>query len=333
MSAQVAIGTVAGASILGVGVPWLLLAMLVPSLESSERATVSNYRGKRVFYGLGIVWLVWAGCAIVGGVLGASIVEGRSVLAVLTLAGPLVLVAFAMGVVDDAYGTSESRGFKGHLKSMLAGRLTTGGLKLIGIGAASLVAALVIAGVAPWGGQQPTVGLGVVVLVAGAAIALTSNFVNLTDLRPGRALKVYSLLAVGAVLSVVLGLAPRLGQVGESTLPVAVGALALLLFMLGPVAATWRYDLGERGMLGDAGANAMGAAAGMLIVSGLPAWGIGVYFAVMLAANLASERYSFSRIIESNPVLRGLDALGRCTETETSDEHEEPSRQQSTGPE
>ncbi len=91
---------------------------------------------------------------------------------------------------------------------MLRGRLTTGGLKLVGIGAACLVVSMVLSGVAPWGGQRLTPGLVALVLLAGASIALTSNFVNLTDLRPGRALKVYSVLAVCAVVSTAAGLAP-----------------------------------------------------------------------------------------------------------------------------
>jgi len=40
--------------------------------------------------------------------------------------------------------------------------------------------------------------------------------------------------------------------------------LLTLIVLLGPVAAVWRYDLGERAMLGDAGANAAGALAGMM---------------------------------------------------------------------
>jgi len=64
-------------------------------------------------------------------------------------------------------------------------------------------------------------------------------------------------------------------------------------------------------MLGDAGANPMGAVAGLLIVAGLTPWATVAYFAIMLALNLASERVSFSKVIEGNALLRRLDALGR----------------------
>ncbi len=292
-----------------------------------------NYRGRRVFYGLGTVWLVWAGCAIVGGVAASSLERGGSVLAALTLAGPLALVAFALGTVDDSYGSGDARGFRGHITAMLHGRLTTGGLKLVGIGAACLVVSMVMSGVAPWGSQRLSPGLVVLVLLAGASVALTSNFVNLTDLRPGRALKVYSVLAVCAVASAALGLAPAVEAGDTSALGRAVGAVCLMLFLLGPVVAVWRYDVGERGMLGDAGANPMGAVAGMLIVVGLPAWGVAAYFAAMLALNLASERYSFSRVIESNAALSRLDMLGRTEDLQIHVEEAKSSRQQDANPE
>ncbi len=171
--------------------------MLVPVLADGR--LVANYRGREVFLGLGIAWLLWAGAAIVGGVVISSILsspafasgEAGSVVAVLTLAGPLALVAFALGVVDDAYGSSDARGFRGHLRALAHGHMSTGMLKLIGISAASLVVGLILSGVAPWvdaGGDVGPARLGVGVL-GGAAIALTSNFVNLLDLRPGRALK------------------------------------------------------------------------------------------------------------------------------------------------
>jgi hypothetical protein len=287
---------------------------------------VSNYRGREVFLGLGVVWLVWAGCAIIGGIFGRSLAGPESVLPLLTLAGPLALVGFALGLVDDAYGTGAERGFRGHLRALAGGRLTTGGMKLLGVSVASYVAALVLGGAA-----EPTEAPGLRLLVAlpvGAAIALTANFVNLTDLRPGRALKVYGALALVGVLSVSLGLS---GLITGSESTRAVDALALLMFAAGPIVATWRYDLGERGMMGDAGANAAGAVAGLLIVAGLPLGAVLVYLAVMLALNLASERISFSRIIERSSLLSRIDAWGRLAGG-TDASHENSFESQGTDP-
>lgn len=310
---------IAIAFILGIGVPWAGIAMVVPSLESSERALVTNYRGRRVYYGLGLVWLLWAGCAILAGLAPASI-AGESTLRILLFAGPLALVCFALGVVDDAYGTSDARGFKGHIKALLAGRLTTGGLKLFGVSFASLVVALAVARLAPWGVTAEGSGLAGSVtrwgfaLIAGAAIALTSNFVNLTDLRPGRALKVHSLLAVFGVLSTALLFGGN-AEVFDVTLSGrAIDVISLLMFALGPVFAVWGHDLGERGMLGDAGANPMGAVAGLFIVAGLPRWALVAYFIAVFALNLASEKVSFSRVIAASPLLSRIDNLGRLTD-------------------
>lgn len=313
MSGVDAAAVLALAAVLGVLVPWLFMRMLVPALIESERAAAVNFAGRRVVLGLGVVWLVWAGTSIVGAIAATALIHSTT-LAVLTLAGPLALVAFALGVVDDAYGSGAARGFRGHLSAMAKGRLTTGGLKLIGIGLASLFCAALVSGVAPWAGYEGEGGVianWALALLAGAAIALTSNFVNLTDLRPGRALKAYTVLAVaGALSTAVLFPAPAGAIAVESQ---AVELVALLLFGLGPVVAVWRYDLGEIGMLGDAGANPMGAVAGLLIVIGLPLWALVAYLLLMLALNLASERYSFSKVIERSTPLRWLDGLGRLS--------------------
>lgn len=298
---------------LGFVVPWLSMRMLAPSL--AEGRTVKNYRGRTVFLGLGVVWLVWAGTATVAGIAVGSLTPA-SVLPVLTLAGPLALVCFALGLVDDAFGTSDSRGFRGHLGALAKGRLTTGGLKLFGISAASYVVGLVIAQLSV-GAEAPGLAF-ILALPAGAAIALTSNLVNLTDLRPGRALKAYSVLAVLGAASTAL-LLGRIGSLELSTgsgMQVGTDLLALSIFALGPVFAVWRLDLGEKGMLGDAGANAMGAVAGLLIVAGLPIAGLLGYLAVVFALNLLSEKHSFSRIIEGNGFLARLDAIGRTADEE-----------------
>lgn len=306
----------AASALVGTFVPWLSVRMLVPSLRDSERATTTNYRGEPVFYGLGVVWLVWAGCAILGGIVGAGVFDVSS-LPVLTIVGPLALVAFALGLVDDAYGSGADRGFRGHIKAALHGRLTTGGMKLLGISAASFVVALILAQATSWGAYATSVfgatGTWIAALLAGAAIALTSNFVNLTDLRPGRALKAYAVLVTVGLVSATFMLTISAGTLtaSESVREALADALVLAAFVFGPVVATWRYDLAAQGMLGDAGANAMGAVAGVLIVIGLPFYGLVAYLIVMFALNLASERISFSRIIESTPALAWFDRLGR----------------------
>jgi UDP-N-acetylmuramyl pentapeptide phosphotransferase/UDP-N-acetylglucosamine-1-phosphate transferase len=123
------------------------------------------------------------------------------------------------------------------------------------------------------------------VLVAG-----TANLVNLLDLRPGRALKVS--LAVAAVLLA--------GDDSSGVGPSCLGAAVALL----------PGDLREEHMLGDCGANALGAALG---------WGLAtrspvprrLAAAVVVALNLVSEKVSFSRVIDEHPLLAAVDRWGR----------------------
>lgn len=289
--------------------PFLTLKMLMPALAASPKAHVTNYAGRTIAYGLGVVWLVWA-----VGMIGIDTLVGQpaTTQAVnLSVLGWMTLSAFGLGVFDDAYGTGESRGFKGHLKALLKGQLTTGGLKLFGLSLTALVGALAMSTTARWAlGANSALQLAGVSLVAGATIALTSNFLNLTDLRPGRASKVYLVL-------IVLGL-----SFDGLRLLIAVMAgraetasLAPLFFMglvlLGPVAASWKYDVSEISMLGDGGANPMGLVAGVYLISTFTLWGVIATFIIMLGLNLLSERYSFTRLIARNSFLTKLDNIGR----------------------
>jgi UDP-GlcNAc:undecaprenyl-phosphate/decaprenyl-phosphate GlcNAc-1-phosphate transferase len=335
---------------------------IVRAIEATGRK-VTNFRGREVTLGLGLVWLVWP-VAVVGvwnliG-LGTQIVVtslpqtaqvpawlagisttpfGTAVTAVPFL---LMAGAFAFGMADDSLGGSGDRGFRGHFAALREGRLTTGMLKLAGIGGLAFVSATGIATqiktIDPMVGDATGWAGGALIfltwIVATLVIALAANLVNLTDLRPGRALKSYIPLAlVGVGLSVwgaervmeqriitsaaaeaVNGAAAATpGLPGGASLWVwlAGAALCLLVLALGPVLAVWKYDLGERAMLGDAGANAMGAFAGFLMARSAPLWLLGVIALVLLVLNLASERVSFSSVIERTAVLRWLDGLGR----------------------
>ncbi len=86
--------------------------------------------------------------------------------------------AAAFGGYDDIAGSGDRRGFRGHLGALAHGEVTTGAVKIGGIGATGVAAAALNGGPA------------VDVVLNAALIAGSANLLNLFDLRPGRALKV-----------------------------------------------------------------------------------------------------------------------------------------------
>ncbi len=171
--------------------------------------------------------------------------------------------------------------------------MTTGLVKVVGVGLSAAAAVLLLAA----GRAGGRVGLRVADAVLDTAlVAGTANLVNLLDLRPGRAGKAVVLL--GLVLTAATS---RPGR------PVAAG----LGPVLGAVAGVLPADLAARSMLGDCGANALGAGLATAAVASLPRPArLGALLAVA-ALNLASERVSFTAVIEATPWLRRLDRLGR----------------------
>jgi hypothetical protein len=182
------------------------------------------------------------------------------------------------------------KGLRGHLGALARGELTTGGLKVLGIGATGIAAAAVLGG-GPGAADRSWVGRGVDVLSSGALIAATANLVNLLDLRPGRALKAGGL----AVL-------PALGHPAAAPLAAAC---------VGSAGAALGADLAERDMLGDGGANALGALIGTAAVAAAPRPLRLLLLAGAVGLTLASERVSFTQVIDRTPVLRAIDGWGR----------------------
>jgi UDP-N-acetylmuramyl pentapeptide phosphotransferase/UDP-N-acetylglucosamine-1-phosphate transferase len=133
-------------------------------------------------------------------------------------------------------------------------------------------------------------------LADSALVALAANLANLLDRAPGRVTK-SGLVAFG-VLLVATGMSHELAGVA-----VIVGGAAGLLWP----------DLRERLMLGDAGANALGAVLGLGAVVACAPDTRTVLLMFVIALNLLSEVVSFSRVIDQVPPLRMLDRLGRRT--------------------
>jgi hypothetical protein len=184
--------------------------------------------------------------------------------------------AAAFGAYDDLAGSGDRRGFRGHIGALRQGEVTTGAVKLGGIGLTGIVSAALA------GGSPADVILNAG-LVAGGA-----NLLNLFDLRPGRAIKV---AAASGVL---------LGAAGQDSVAAPLGAALALL----------PEDLGERAMLGDAGANALGAMLGAS-AAGLSRPARIALLAGIAGLTAASEKVSFTKVIARTPALNWLDMLGR----------------------
>ncbi len=198
--------------------------------------------------------------------------------------GPVALyvigVAF-LGLVDDA-APPQARGWRGHGRAVLRGELSSGALKALGALALALV---VLAGRRYDAGRY---------LLAVALLVLTTNAFNLLDLRPGRCVKVF--VALGAALTIAAGSARTLATLGLFVTPVLVAGA---------------YDLREGAMLGDTGANLVGALAGLWLVLALGTTAQIVALAAVLALTVYAELRSLSALIERTPLLRQLDSWGR----------------------
>ncbi|MCC5034311.1 hypothetical protein DMH02_014020 [Streptomyces sp. WAC 00631] len=224
---------------------------------------------------------LYAGPAVVlGTALAAATVPGLPA-RVRGAAALAVLAAGACGAYDDLVGRNDARrGFRAHLTALRHGEITSGGIKLLGIGAAGLAAGALVR-------RRPLDALPAGLVVAGAA-----HLVNLLDVRPGRAAK--AVLAMGA---------PLLLRGGAAGL--------LCAAPMGAAAALLADDLDERTMLGDTGAHALGAGLGVAVAAGSDRAGLLLSAAVLLAAAVAGERIGDGPAWLDRPVLRVWDALGR----------------------
>ncbi|GAB2476843.1 hypothetical protein ACWDUI_29775 [Streptosporangium sandarakinum] len=248
-----------------------------PPVGDAETWSRTNHRGEPITLLEGPAFVAGAGVA-------AAAVPG---LPARVRAAALLAAAGAggLGAYDDLYGVTASKGFRGHLGALAKGEVTSGAVKIAGIGLTGLAAAALTA-------RRPADAVIDGMLVAGAA-----NLANLFDLRPGRAIKV-GLLAGAPLLAAGL----RRGD------PVAAALAAL---PLGASAALLPEDLGERAMLGDAGANALGALLGLAAAVTLGRPGRLAALGTVAALTAASEKVSFTKVIAGNPVLNRIDMLGR----------------------
>ena len=296
--------------VLGGALLGLVAIRLVRPILEAPVFRRKNYRGADVGVGSGLVIVVVglvlavtssiAGWLVFGDRLPVSMQTAYwdTFFRTLSSVGFPVLIFSFLGLVDDLGATGEARGFRGHLATLRTGRLSTGAFKLFGGGAVALALAA----------SSPTRGDGGFgwLLVNGAIIALAANLANLFDRAPGRCLKVGLVCSVALLAGMVVGMSQYLyARAFRPTLAVAVLAGVLVVML--------RDDLRERTMLGDTGANPIGAMLGVGVLVAPQSVRIGVLTALVIL-NLASERVSFTRIIDGFAPLRWFDRLATLPE-------------------
>ncbi len=261
----------------------------------------TNYRERELPFPFGVLSVAAALVALIPLALLQQLGEEDVLHPEVTAIALYVLGVALLGLIDDAFdavrtdawrGPSRAgsagpppnppRGWRGHGSALLHGRLSTGTLKAAG----SLgLALLALSGVGLSNGRW---------LLAVAVLVLATNLFNLLDLRPGRASKVFVLLGAGLTLGAA-----------------DVRPLWSLGLFAGPALVAGVYDLRERAMLGDTGANLLGALAGWWLVLVLSATGQAIALALLLAITVYGEFRSISALVEKTPGLRALDSLGR----------------------
>ena len=251
---------------------------LFRSLLIESNVLRPNYKKDMIPVSMGIVFLPML---IINAIILAYFTTNfKDMLHIFIFLFGLVSMFFA-GILDDIIGNRDVSGLKGHFKSLLNGKLTTGGFKALFGGFIGLVISIAI--------SKNIYDIVINTLI----IALSTNLMNLLDLRPGRAIKGY------LVISIVL-----LFTLGEYT-------RNLLLLIFPNVIAYFNQDLKAKAMMGDTGSNVLGISIGILFVMGYSLKVRLIWLAFLIFIHILTEKYSLTKIIESNKFLNFIDKLGR----------------------
>ena len=251
---------------------------LFKNLLVNSNVVRPNYKKDMIPVSMGIVFLPMI---IINGIILAYFTkEFENLLYIFTFIFGMISMFFA-GVLDDIIGNRDVSWLKGHFISLFKGNLTTGGFKAVFGGLIGILISIVV--------SKNILDIIINTLI----IALSTNLMNLLDLRPGRAIKVYLVIIISIFI----------------TLTGYIKVLPLLI--LPNVIAYFNYDLKAKAMMGDTGSNVLGISIGILMILGY-SFNVRVSWLVFLILiHLLTEKYSLTKIIENNKILNFIDKLGR----------------------
>lgn len=262
---------------IGIAVTLLTIPMISRMLAKNGMLR-PNYRGEQIPVSMGI-------CFIPALIINSIIllycnVDTMRLLKIFILLFGIMSMAF-VGFIDDSIGNRDVTGLKGHFTALLRGKLTTGGFKAVLGGLVGLVICVSF--------DRTIAGIVVGTLV----VALSTNLMNLLDLRPGRAIKVY--LFISIILFIFASMFER----------------EMIALILPAVIAYFYFDLKAKAMMGDTGSNVLGISIGIFIVTS-HSLGVQVFWLLLLIViHLVAEKFSITKLIEKNFILNYIDKLGR----------------------
>ncbi|MCT4606796.1 MAG: glycosyl transferase [Marinisporobacter sp.] len=254
----------------------LMVPMFMNLLYETE-CIKNNYRGENIPVGMGLVFIPGITSLVIFLLLCLN--KSDFVYVVLFLVGTLGMGL--AGLLDDLLGNRNVTGLKGHFKKLLKFELTTGGFKAAFGGLLSVAISVII--------SHNIVDIFMNTLI----IALFTNFINLLDLRPGRALKGFLVTAIILILS-----------------PIYKEFRFLMMGLIGCVLAYIPYDLKAKSMMGDVGSNILGISLG-IVCSSLDFSTRMIALSFLILLHLYTEKYSLTKTIEKVKILKYFDEIGR----------------------
>lgn len=255
-----------------------ILIPLFKNLLIDSNVLRPNYKKDMIPVSMGIVFLPML---IINSIILAYFTTNfKDMLNIFIFLFGLVSMFFA-GILDDIIGNRDVSGLKGHFKSLLNGKLTTGGFKALFGGFIGIVISISI--------SKNIFDIFINTLI----IALSTNLMNLLDLRPGRAIKGYLVISIALLFT--------LGSYTKN----------LLLLILPNVVAYFSQDLKAKAMMGDTGSNVLGISIGILFVMGYSLKVRLIWLVFLIFIHILTEKYSLTKIIENNKFLNFIDKLGR----------------------
>ena len=262
---------------IGIAITLLSIPMISKMLENSGMIR-ENYRGDMIPVGLGLVFIPTL--VINSIILIYSNIVPEKIIMIYMLLFASIAMSF-VGIIDDSLGNRGVTGLIGHFKALIKGSLTTGAFKALLGGFVGLTLAVTLSKSIPN------------IIVATLVVALSTNMMNLFDLRPGRAIKAYVILAIIIFLA-----SAKFNR-------------EVMMLIVPAVLAYFYFDLRALTMMGDAGSNVLGVSIGVFIVSSFDLPVQLVSLVLLVAIHVLTEKFSLTKIIENNKFLDYVDKLGR----------------------